>query len=105
MYKSKYTFACVPLVLAALVLTTPAMAQTQSGLKVYQEQLRVRLDEQRPATREVGFDAGGWFNFAFFNFDDSDGEKHRSQAGDRPGPERGGVGRDACARSTGGTQG
>lgn len=51
--------------------------QDASGLAVYEEQLRLRLDEQLPEVREVGFDAGGWFSFALFNYDDGSASKHR----------------------------
>lgn len=54
----------------------PAWGQEGRGVRIYQEQLRVRLDQQKPSAREIGFDAGGWFNFALFNFDDALGRKH-----------------------------
>jgi hypothetical protein len=47
----------------------PAAGQ-DSGARVFQEQLRARLDEQSPQAREMGADAGGWFDFGFFNYDD-----------------------------------
>lgn len=47
-----------------------AAAQDDTGVRVYEEQLRVRLDEQVSGSREAGFDAGGWLNFALFHFED-----------------------------------
>ena len=58
----------VGLVCAALPAAR-APAQ-EEGRRVYNEQLRVALDEQAPEAREVGFDAGGWFNFAYFTYND-----------------------------------
>jgi len=59
-------------------LARPAGAQATSGRDVYQEQIRVRLDQQLPAAREMGLDAGGWFSFAFFNYDDAGARKKRT---------------------------
>ncbi|MCK4600839.1 MAG: alginate export family protein, partial [Phycisphaerae bacterium] len=56
----------------------PVRAQDRSGRDVYKEHLRVQLDEQVPSAREVGFDAGGWFSFAFFNYDDPVDTKKRT---------------------------
>ncbi|MFW6146553.1 MAG: alginate export family protein [Planctomycetota bacterium] len=42
--------------------------EPRTGVDVYNEQLRVRLDQQMSQAREVGVDAGGWFNFAVFDF-------------------------------------
>ena len=67
-------------VLAAAVFVLPAMAfgQDTDGVRIYNEELRVALDEQIPLAREMGFDAGGWFNFAFFNYDDASVPKVRT---------------------------
>jgi len=66
--------------LAAAAVTIPfaPAAGQQTGQDVYQEQLRLKLDEQLPEAREIGFDAGGWFSFAFFNYDDAAGRRHRT---------------------------
>jgi len=66
----------VLLVMAAALWSAPAGAQVQDGRRIYDEQLRVQLDRQTPEAREIGFDAGGWFSFGFFNYDDELGEKH-----------------------------
>ena len=64
--------------LTALVMTAlPAIAQ-QRGLNIYEEQLRVRLDQQLPEAREMGFDAGGWLNVVYFDFDDQAAAKKRT---------------------------
>ncbi len=47
-----------------------AFGQDRTGRDIYDEQLRVRLDQQVPEAREMGFDAGGWFSAAYFNYDD-----------------------------------
>ena len=54
-----------------------AVAGAQDGRNVYDEQLRVKLDEQRPAAREIDLDAGGWLNFALFNYNDEAAFQHR----------------------------
>ncbi len=41
------------------------------GRNIYAEQLRVSLDERIPGAREEGFDAGGSFNFALMDYEDS----------------------------------
>jgi len=55
-----------------------ATAQETGPSRIYEEQLRVRLDEQLPAAREEGLDFGGWFNMALFNFDDAGASKERT---------------------------
>lgn len=59
------------LVAVAVVPVGAAFGQGPAGREIYEEQLRVRLDQQIPEAREMGFDAGGWFNFAIFNYDDA----------------------------------
>jgi len=57
--------------LAAVLAAAPAPAEPErTGREIYDEQLRLRLDQQAPDAREVGFDAGGWFHFALFVYDD-----------------------------------
>lgn len=63
--------------LAAGLAAAPVSAQ-QDGLRIYQEQLRARLDEQAPQAREIGVDAGGWFDFGFFNYDDASRRMERT---------------------------
>ena len=66
--------------LGVLLLASPAWAQPgvdRGGLGVYDEQLRVALDDQMDQSREVGFDAGGWLNVAYFNYDDNAAGKKR----------------------------
>ncbi|HOD80920.1 MAG: hypothetical protein BWX88_00636 [Planctomycetes bacterium ADurb.Bin126] len=38
-------------------------------MRVYQEQLRARLDQTNLVSREEGLSGGGWLNFALFKFD------------------------------------
>lgn len=54
----------------AMAWAGTAAAQDADSLRIYEEELRVALDRQQPADREIGFDAGGWFNFALFHFKD-----------------------------------
>ena len=61
----------------ALVLCQPAWSQTD-GRRIYDEQLRVRLDQQIPGAKEMGLDAGGWFNFAVFNYNDTIARRTRT---------------------------
>lgn len=64
------------LALAVACASGPAVAQDRGGKRIYDEQLRVRLDEQDPERDRIGFNAGGWGTFALFNFDDDAGRKH-----------------------------
>jgi hypothetical protein len=66
---SKHT-SRVGLALAfSLGLAATALAQDE-GRRVYEEQLRVKLDQQVPEAREVAVDAGGWLSVALFKYDD-----------------------------------
>ena len=71
--------ACGTLIMALVVLATAGVARAQDGrgIRLYEEQLRVRMDQQQSSARQEGFDAGGWFSFAFFHFDDAAAEKER----------------------------
>ncbi len=71
-----YSLRFISILMALLIPALGAMAQVSEGRRLFDEQLRVRLDEQAPEAREVDFDAGGWFSFALFNYDDELGEKH-----------------------------
>jgi len=63
----------------ALAPVGPAGAQEEAGgQRVFEELLRVRLDQQLPRAREIGVDAGGWFNFTLFNFDDASARRERT---------------------------
>jgi hypothetical protein len=66
---------CVLLVCAAFAHAQPG--RDGGGLRVYDEQLRVALDDQMNQIREIGFDAGGWLNVAYFNYDDNAAGKPR----------------------------
>lgn len=78
MQRRRRHYFCAGAALSAVMLWTSFAAAQEAGgpLSIYEQQLRVALDEQLPAARERGFDAGGWFNFAFFNYDDALGEEH-----------------------------
>ena len=57
--------------MAAVVAFWAAPADAQDrGTRLYEEELRVKLDQHRPEDREVSFDAGGWFSAVFFHYDD-----------------------------------
>ena len=66
---NKWRSSLLVLVVAA-VPAGVAFGQARTGRDVYEEQLRVRLDRQAPEAREMGFEAGGWFSAAYFNYDD-----------------------------------
>ena len=55
-----------------------AGAQGDDGRRVYDEQLRVRLDQQIAEAQETGVDGGGWFNFAFYRYDDAQARRTRT---------------------------
>ncbi|MBT3200906.1 MAG: alginate export family protein [Phycisphaerales bacterium] len=67
------------LLLVAIVATSAgqALGQPDAG-RIYDEQLRVKLDQVDPETREKDFDAGGWLNMAFFHFDDAPARRERN---------------------------
>ncbi|MCD4825331.1 MAG: alginate export family protein [Phycisphaerae bacterium] len=63
-------------VLLAVVAALPvAEALAQEGIRTYDEELRVQLDKER--LRASGFDAGGWFSFAYMRYDDSVARRRR----------------------------
>ena len=62
----------------AVLLPAAWAAGQDNGRTVYDEQLRLRLDEQVAAAREIGLDAGGWFSFAVFNYNDTTVRKTRT---------------------------
>ncbi len=64
---------------ASLAMAFCGVASGQDdGRRIYEEQLRVRLDRQLADVREVGVDGGGWLNFVLFNYDDASARKHRT---------------------------
>ena len=66
----------IVLVAAAALRAAPATAQ--DGLDLFQEELRVKLDEQRPEDRDVAFDAGGWISAVFYHYDDAAARSDRT---------------------------
>jgi len=62
----------------ALLVAAPRAKGQETGIDVYDEQLRVLLEEQTPVAREVGVEAGGWFSFAFFDYDDESARTERT---------------------------
>jgi hypothetical protein len=52
------------------ILAGQAFAQPAAS-RIYDEQLRVKLDNLDPEARENDVDYGGWLNVAFFNYDDA----------------------------------
>lgn len=71
---------CAVLFTAGVLLLVPARsaAQDEGGRRIYEEDLRVELDQMSPPAKETGFDAGGWFNFAVFSFDDIPSDRSRT---------------------------
>lgn len=59
------------LVLLAAAALWAAPAAAQDGVALYEEELRVQMDQQHPEDREIDFDVGGWFSAAFFHYDDA----------------------------------
>lgn len=58
--------------LICLVLAAAAAASAQDGgRRIFEEQLRVELDQQQAAARQMGLDGGGWFSFNYFKSDDN----------------------------------
>ena len=52
-------------------LTGASVATAQDGRRIYEEQLRVELDQQQAAAQQMGLDGGGWFSFNYFKYDDN----------------------------------
>ncbi len=65
--------------LAASLVSGARVARGQDAAveRVFDEQLRADLDHQRPAAEKLNYDAGGWFTFAIFNYDDGESSTHR----------------------------
>jgi hypothetical protein len=63
--------------IVTVVLPVAAVAQT-NGRRVYDEELRLKLDEQIPAITEKGVDGGAWLNIAFFDYEDDAAQKQRT---------------------------
>jgi hypothetical protein len=64
-------------VLWALPAASPLLAQ-EPGVRQYEEQLRVRLDEQNLQKRDTGATGGGWLDFSLFHFDDAVARRDRT---------------------------
>jgi hypothetical protein len=64
------------LLVAVFAASASAQRGDVGGLNVFDEQLRVYLDKQK--VRESGFDAGGWFNFAYMHYDDAGARRTRN---------------------------
>ena len=75
-YFQSSVFLSLVLVIGMAVPCVQTYGQVD-GRRIYQEQLRVRLDQLRPSAREVGFDTGGWLNFAYFTYSDAENQQHR----------------------------
>lgn len=62
-----------------MALLLPSLAlRGEEGVRVYQEELRVQMDQQDIVARDTGVDGGGWFNFAYYNFDDATARRNRT---------------------------
>jgi hypothetical protein len=69
------------LLVTVALFAAPAPGQaveSESGRRLYEEELRVLLGEQAPETQEFGYDAGGWFSFAYFRYDDEAAREQRN---------------------------
>ncbi len=76
-HNKRFRWYLISIALAiAAISVTPAAGQETSGLQIYDEELRVQLDKQE--IRKTGFDAGGWFNFAFTYYDDAAARRRRN---------------------------
>ena len=64
--------------LCALSAAAGVAAAQQDATSVYDEQLRVRLDQQAPAGGGTSIDGGGWFSAALFKYDDADVDRFRT---------------------------
>lgn len=71
-------FAAFAIVCVIGAVAGDAPGQDLGGRRVYDEQLRVELDQQASDIKDIGFDAGGWFNFALFQYDDSAANRDRT---------------------------
>ena len=71
-YRVIIAFAAVAALWAA-----PASGQDDGVGRLYEEEFRVKMDEQRPEYRDVAFDAGGWISAVFFHYDDAEARTRR----------------------------
>ena len=65
-------------IVVAGVFACPAAGQDRGGQRLFDEQLRMKLDEQLPDAREVGVDGGCWFTAALFHFKDAGARQYRT---------------------------
>lgn len=66
---------------AMLALASAASAATPTtvgGRRIYDEQLRIDLDRQKPSAADVNIDAGGWLDLSFFLYEDDPAGTNRS---------------------------
>jgi len=71
-------WCCALVTIGAVVLPAAVASAQADGRRIYDEQLRVELDEQAPQQREIGADVGGWLSFALFSYDDALARKVRT---------------------------
>lgn len=79
--RRSWTASPAILLASVALLTTPLLGQAvdvESGQRLYEEELRVLLGEQAPEAQEFGYDAGGWFSFAYFRYDDETAREQRN---------------------------
>lgn len=80
---------CIGLALLAAALLSPAIAGAQeatTGRQIYEQQLRMRLDEQarrgvgegQPVSNRLDADGGGWFTFSLYHYDDEAAQRVRT---------------------------
>lgn len=76
---SRASWCCRLGALAILAAAGPAeRASAEEPRRIYEEQLRARLDQQLPMVRELGVDAGAWLTFSFLHYDDQSARKWRT---------------------------
>jgi hypothetical protein len=78
--KMRWTRNLTALLILLCIAAASVHAQPRraDNLRIYEEDLRVRLDQQSPLLREDSVDFGGWFNFALFSYDDVSANRSRT---------------------------
>jgi hypothetical protein len=65
-------------VMAIMAVSVRQAVAQPAAARIYDEQLRVKLDHMNPEAREKDFDVGGWLNLAIFNYDDAPARVERN---------------------------
>lgn len=67
-----------PLAAVLVLLCVAPSLRAQDGTGIFEEELRVRLDRQRPDRRDAPFEAGGWLSATYYDYNDAGARRNRA---------------------------